>query len=226
VPSLTRQQAQQIDTRAVDEYGLSGVLLMENAGRGAADLLVRWGAVGPVVICCGKGNNGGDGFVIARHLDLAGIEVRILLFADAAELRGDALINYRIVEKSGLHCEYFGDSFAADRLDVALKDASWIVDALLGTGSRGAPRPPLDIVIERMNEHPAPIVAIDLPSGLDCDTGVAEGVAVRAARTCTFVANKRGFDHDDAALYTGEIHVLGIGAPRKLIEEVLNGGTS
>ena len=103
----------------------------------------------------------------------------------------------------------------------ALGGASWIVDALLGTGARGAPRSPLHEVISLLNAHPAPILAVDLPSGLDCDTGVVEGAVIRAADTCTFVLAKRGFLSDGAAQYTGQIHVLDIGAPRVLLEDVL-----
>src|SRR6266566_4877690 len=100
--TLTRAQVRELDRRAIEEYGVPGIVLMENAGRGAAELLLALGARGPVVICCGKGNNGGDGFVIARHLDNHGIPVRILLFAPPEDLSGDAAINYRIVERSRL----------------------------------------------------------------------------------------------------------------------------
>ena len=99
---LTRAQVRALDRRAVEELGVPGVVLMENAGRGAAEVLLRLGIHGPVVVCCGKGNNGGDGFVIARHLDNHQIPVRILLFAKPEELTGDAAINFRIVERSGL----------------------------------------------------------------------------------------------------------------------------
>ncbi|NIP84245.1 MAG: NAD(P)H-hydrate epimerase, partial [Planctomycetales bacterium] len=106
-------------------------------------------------------------------------------------------------------------------LDQALEGAGWIVDALLGTGARGAPRQPLDEVIGQLNDHPAPILAVDLPSGLDCDTGLAAGAVIEAAHTCTFVAAKRGFTGRGAARYTGQVHVLDIGAPRVLVEAVL-----
>src|SRR5579871_4793494 len=85
---LSRHQVRELDRRAIEEYGLPGIVLMENAGRGAADVLVSLGAAGPVVVCCGKGNNGGDGFVIARHLDSRSVPVRILLFASVPDLTG------------------------------------------------------------------------------------------------------------------------------------------
>ena len=232
---LTRQQVREVDRRAIEEYGMSGLVLMENAGRGVADKLCEWLAnrvagAGPkgspgdaplTVICCGKGNNGGDGFVVARHLDLRGWPVKVLLLADPAELTGDAAANYRILEKSDLHVEVFTDSVDSDRLDRSLASADWIVDALLGTGATGDPRPPYDQAIVRINASGKPVVAIDLPSGLDCDTGQPGTPTIRAAHTCTFVAAKPGFFAPGAKQFTGDVHVLDIGAPRKLIEEIL-----
>src|SRR2546423_2021671 len=100
--SLSRKQVRTLDRRAIEEFGVPGVVLMENAGRGAAEYLLSLGARGPVAICCGKGNNGGDGFVIARHLDLHRVPIRLHLFGQPDELRGDAAINYAILERSGL----------------------------------------------------------------------------------------------------------------------------
>ena len=117
--------------------------------------------------------------------------------------------------------EPFGPAHDAARLSALLEGAAWIVDALLGTGSHGDPRPPLDAVIDQLNAHPAMKLAVDLPSGLDCDTGVASRHTVRAQHTCTFVAQKPGFLQPDAGAYTGQVHVLDIGAPRKLVEECL-----
>ena len=140
IPTLNRRQSQQVDRRAMTEYGMSGLVLMENAGRGAADLLQRLGIGGPVVICCGRGNNGGDGFVIARHLDLRRVAVRVLLWCDPQELRGDAAANFAIVAHSDVPIEIF-TTFDAVRLRHALDGAAWIVDALLGTGSHGGTAP-------------------------------------------------------------------------------------
>src|SRR5579863_6004134 len=102
---LNREQTREVDRRAAAEYGMSTLVLMENAGRGVADTLCRLGVSGPVVICCGKGNNGGDGFVVARHLDLRGVRVRVLVWADAGELSGDAGANFGILQKSGVPIE-------------------------------------------------------------------------------------------------------------------------
>ncbi len=219
--SLTRQQVRQVDQRAIEGYGLSGLVLMENAGRGVADVLCQLGIAGPVVIACGKGNNAGDGFVIARHLDLRGYPVRVLLWVDPAELRGDAATNYRILEKIEVPILRMNRESEATRVAEHLADAAWIVDALLGTGAQGEPRPPLDVAIDQLNAACAPKLAVDLPSGLDCDTGQAASHTVIAAHTCTFVAPKPGFFAPGAERYTGQLHVLDIGVPRKLIEELL-----
>ncbi len=111
-PAFTRAQSRLVDQIAVAEYGFSGLVLMENAGRGAADVLCRLGIDGPVVVCCGKGNNAGDGLVIARHLDLRGHAVRVLLWADPKELSGDAGANFQILAKTDVPIEVFGSSHA------------------------------------------------------------------------------------------------------------------
>jgi len=222
IPMLNRQQSQDVDRRAAAEFGMSTLVLMENAGRGLADKLGELGARGPIVIACGRGNNGGDGFVLARHLDLRGVKVRVALFADPAELQGDAAANYSILSRCSIPTDVYGAAYDEAQLARTLSGAEWIVDALLGTGSRGEPRPPLDRVINQLNAHPAAKLAVDLPSGLDCDSGAAAVHTIRAAHTCTFVAVKTGFLIPSAHAFTGEVHVLDIGAPRKLIEDCLN----
>lgn len=215
---LSREQVREVDRRAIEEYGMSGLVLMENAGRGCVDVLCTLGIRGPVVIGCGRGNNAGDGFVIARHLDLRGHSVRVVLFGDAAELRGDAAANFAILTKCGLPIRVVTQADDTD-WEAELSGADWLVDALLGTGSRGQPRPPLDRVIARLNQHPARRLAVDLPSGLDCDTGEPAPTTFRADHTCTFVAAKSGFASAAARPYLGQLHILDIGAPRNLVEE-------
>ena len=218
---LDRSHCRRVDQLAVEQYGMHGLVLMENAGRGVADTLCGLGIAGPVVICCGRGNNAGDGFVVARHLDLRGCRVRVLVWAEPDELGGDAGANYRILAKTDVPIEHFGPTHDADRLARHLDGAAWVVDALLGTGARGEPRPPLDAVIDQLNAAPAPRLAVDLPSGLDCDTGQPSSHTIRASHTCTFVAPKPGFFVPGAGQYTGQVHVLDIGTPRKLVDEVL-----
>ncbi len=218
--AFNREQSRLVDRLAVEEYGFCGLVLMENAGRGVADVLCGLGITGPVVICCGKGNNAGDGFVIARHLDLRGHPVCMLLWAQPEELTGDAAANYRILAKTDVPIEVFGAAHDAARLSKLLEGAAWIVDGLLGTGARGEPRPPLDTVIDQLNAAAAPKLAVDLPSGLDCDTGRPAAHTIRAAETCTFATAKTGFFAPEAAPYVGRLHVLDIGVPPKLIEQV------
>lgn len=220
-PPLSRAQVREVDRRAIEFYGMSGLVLMENAGRGCADVLTALGCRGPVAIVCGKGNNAGDGFVIARHLDLRGIATKVLLLGTPGELRGDAAANFAIIAQCRLPMVDLSDRFLVGRLDAELTGAEWIIDALLGTGAVGPPRTPLDEAIRRMNAVPAWRLAVDLPSGLDCDTGIPAEPTVRADHTCTFVAPKFGFANPLAAPFLGQVHVLDIGAPRRVVEEVL-----
>ena len=214
---LTRQQVRNVDRRAIEEFGMSGLVLMENAGRGCAHVLRRLGVRGPVVIACGKGNNAGDGFVIARHLDLRRIPVIVLLYFDPAEFSGDAAVNFRIVERSGIEIR---DCRQPTNALSYIPGAEWIVDALLGTGSSGPPRPPLEEAIRLLNAESGKKLAIDLPSGLDCDSGIATEPTFRADHTCTFVGPKIGFSNPAASAFLGQVHVVDIGVPRKLLEEI------
>jgi len=218
---LSRAEVRDIDRRAIEEFGMSGLVLMENAGRGCVDTLAALGCRGPVVVVCGKGNNAGDGFVIARHLDLRSIPVKVILLHPPTDLRGDAAANHSILSRSGITITDFSISFDPRAFDAELAGAEWIVDALLGTGATGAPRSPLDAAIRRMNASPAKRLAVDLPSGLDCDSGVAADPTIVAHHTCTFVAPKIGFSNPAAAPYLGEVHVLDIGAPCSLHQEAV-----
>lgn len=222
--SLTRAQARRIDRVAVEQFGMSGLVLMENAGRGVADVLCQLGIGGPVAVCCGKGNNAGDGFVIARHLALRGHNVRVALFAETGQVAGDAAVNLHVLQRAGQAIETFPDLPEPARLGDFFAGAAWIVDALLGTGARGEPAAPLAAAIGVMNARATPKLAVDLPSGLDCDTGQPAIRTVRAAHTCTFVAPKVGFAAPGATAYLGRVHVLDIGAPRQVLASVLAGG--
>lgn len=219
--SLTHDQVRDVDTRAIQEYGLPGVVLMENAGRGAAELIVRLGIAGPVVVCAGKGNNGGDSFVIARHLELRGIAVSVLLFCQPSDLTGDALTNYRVLEAAEIPRVVLGAAPSAAVLDSRLSTADWIVDALLGTGTKGTIREPFLAAIGAINRAGKKVFAVDLPSGMDCNTGQPLGACVRADHTATFVARKVGFDTPGAEQFTGQVHVIDIGVPKRLLMDIL-----
>jgi NAD(P)H-hydrate epimerase len=216
---LSRDQARALDQRAIDTLGVPGVVLMENAGRDMARLLLNLGIHGPVVICCGRGNNGGDGFVIARHLDNAGVQVRVLLFADPASLTGDAAVNHQILVRSGVPLELFpGPTLDEARLRVELSLADWIVDALFGTGLQGPVRSPFDKIIEAINQSRARIFAVDIPSGLDADTGQPLGPTIRAQHTATVAGLKKGFVEPAARAWLGQVYLIDMGAPRRVFE--------
>jgi NAD(P)H-hydrate epimerase len=225
--TLTRNQIQAVEHRAIEHYGVPEIVLMENAGRSAAELLDGLGVSGTVVLCCGRGNNGGDGLVIARHLDNRGLPVRVIQFGEPTTPA--TLTNYQIVSRSGLPLVVFDLSASPrDRLPPLLGDADWIVDALFGTGLRGALRPPFDDVVSIISssdsghgDRPrARVFSVDVPSGMDCDSGKPMGACIRADHTATFVATKSGFTATGAAEWLGQVHVLDIGAPRNCLLEV------
>ena len=211
---LTRAQVRELDTVAIRDWGVSGLVLMENAGRGVADVMCELGIHGKVIIACAKGNNGGDGFVIARHLHLRGHDVEILLCCGTSELSGDAAANFDLLGRTSVAVHSLDDAAPADLFSTA----EWIVDALLGTGAIGAPRPPVDRVIRAINAAGAKRLAVDLPSGLDCDSGEISADTVKADHTCSFVAPKPGLLVDEAVKHVGRLHVLDIGLPWDMIE--------
>jgi NAD(P)H-hydrate epimerase len=221
-PTLTREQVRELDRRATAEFAVPSIVLMENAGRGTAELLVSLGIHGRVAICCGKGNNGGDGLVVARHLDHRRVAVDVLLFAEAEQVTGDARVNLEVIRRMGLPLHELPRPQAElGTVRSLCAKADWVVDALFGTGLTGPIHSPLAEVVELINHSSARVLAVDLPSGLDADTGLPLGPTVRATHTATFVAWKRGFLTPSAAAWTGQIHVLSIGAPRRLVEEYL-----
>jgi NAD(P)H-hydrate epimerase len=210
--TISREEARELDRRAIEELGVPSLLLMENAGRGMAELLVRLGVHGPVIVCCGKGNNGGDGFVLARHLALRGVPVRVFLFGRPEELTPDATVNYGILERAGFSIAiHAGPAVDGAALRQAFSGAEWVVDALFGTGLKGALRAPFDQVIAAINDSPARVLAVDIPSGLDCDTGQPLGPTIRARHTATLLALKKGYTNPAAREWLGQVHVLDLG---------------
>lgn len=218
--ALSRNEVRDVDRRATEEFGLPGIVLMENAGRGAAELLLGLGISGTVVVCAGKGNNGGDGFVIARHLSNRGFSVRLLVFGARDRFQGDAAVNLRVIEAARASVKYFDPQLDPHELRKELESADWIVDSLLGTGTQGEIREPFTAVIGAINASGRNVLAVDLPSGLDCDTGRPLGACVRANHTATFVAPKLGFAEPAAREWTGQVHVVDIGVPRALLESL------
>jgi NAD(P)H-hydrate epimerase len=226
--SLSRNQVRAVDRHAIETLGVPGVVLMENAGRNAADAIERFlgSAAGKsVAIVAGAGNNGGDGYVVARHLAMRGAKVSTFLAAPREKITGDAAVNLRIIDNLGHDIRESAGQGELKRLAESLRGFDLIVDAVGGTGIQGAPRGDIATAIEQINACGRPVVAIDIPTGLDCDTGQAPGPAVRAAMTVTFVARKKGFDAPGASAYTGEVVVADIGIPGGLPEVGPSHGT-
>lgn len=220
--TMTRDEVRDVDRRAIDEYGLPGIVLMENAGRGCVDWLKELSVSGHVVVCAGKGNNGGDGFVIARHLGNLGIDVETILFCDPTTLRGDAAINFRVLDRSGGRIRTCKTTSEIDAACSSFANADLIIDALLGTGTQGTLREPFPQIINAINLADVKVFSIDLPSGLDCDSGrpvdSEKSIVVRADWTATFVARKQAFDNPESKRYTGEIRVIDIGVPLSMFD--------
>ncbi|MBI1918122.1 MAG: NAD(P)H-hydrate epimerase [Planctomycetes bacterium] len=217
-PVLSCADVRALEQRAIHELGLPSLVLMENAGRNLAELLVSFGVKSRVVVCCGKGNNGGDGMVLARHLDNRRIDVHVLLFGRPEELTPDAALNWQVLLRSGVSVEMHpGQSPDLGRMRDDLATAEWVVDALFGTGLRGPLRAPFDAVVRLINESSARVLAVDIPSGLDGDTGRPLGATVRAGHTGTFLALKAGFVQPQSREWTGEVHLLDIGLPRRYL---------
>jgi NAD(P)H-hydrate epimerase len=222
---LSRDEVRELDRRAIEGYGVPGVVLMENAGRGCAELLMRLNPERkPTVILCGPGNNGGDGFVIARHLDIFRWPVWVWAFFDPAKLTGDATTNFRIAERSRDGLIQAGPGMPSERAAELLltthgHKGTVFVDALFGTGLARPLGTPYSELVDAVNASGIPVLAVDIPSGLDCDTGEPLGPTIRATHTATFVAHKKGFRNPTAREWTGEVHVIDIGAPRKLVDE-------
>ncbi|MDW8208417.1 MAG: NAD(P)H-hydrate dehydratase [Chloroherpetonaceae bacterium] len=210
---MTAETMREMDRMAIEASGIPGVVLMENAGRAVVEHMQREHGTlrgRRIVVLCGTGNNGGDGFVIARHLALRGADVLVALAGNPETIRGDARVNHNLLCRIGL------DPSPAERVleTGVLEHADILVDALLGTGLRAAPRAPYDRVIAAVNRCArASVVAVDVPSGVDADTGAIPGEAVRAAFTVTFGAPKLGLLLFPGAEHTGKLYVADIGFP-------------
>ena len=222
LPVFTAEEMRRVDQRAIRELDIPGATLMENAGRGAAaciqaalpDLgLPRRGV--RVAVVCGKGGNGGDGFVVARWLKRAGHRVEVFLLAAPDELRGDPALKLREMERRGLRARVVEDPAVLAR---ALPAAQLVVDAMLGTGARGEPSALIAGAIEHVNASGRPVVALDVPSGLSADGVPPEGPVVRATLTPTFAGLKRGLVGGPGVALAGRVVVVDIGVPRAAIE--------
>jgi NAD(P)H-hydrate epimerase len=227
---MSRDEVRAFDSMAINELGVAGVVLMENAGRGAAEVIVGTfndEETQKIGIFCGTGNNGGDGYVIARHLLNWGMDVDVIICGDKEKISGDALVNLKILEKIGQHVDVV-DSQSADAgqaVGELIKENGYtlVVDSIFGTGLQGELRGGYAGIIRAINTSGAKITAIDIPSGLECDSGqplvdhAGVSAAIKADVTVTFVAVKKGFKaNPDSSKYIGEVYVTSIGVEPSL----------
>ncbi|MBW1916457.1 MAG: NAD(P)H-hydrate dehydratase [Deltaproteobacteria bacterium] len=215
---LTAAQMRQLDRQAIEEIGIPSIVLMENAGRTTYQILRREfpDLSGPVLVIAGRGNNGGDGFVVARYLAHEGLPVEVLLLAEKAQVRGDALTNLDILEQIGVRVEEVtsGEALLPRIRDVY--NSELIVDAMFGTGLNAEVRGLYQQVIELLNELPVPVLAVDFPSGLCADSGQPLGVAVEAAVTVTYGWPKLGQILPPGRDYVGRLWQVDISIPPAL----------
>jgi NAD(P)H-hydrate epimerase len=217
---LTGAGMRRVDARATAEYGIPSLTLMEAAGGAVADALVEEipGLAGrQVVVFCGKGNNGGDGLVAARRLRERGVPSRVVLLAKPQALKGDAAVNLERARGVGIAIEVCENPEALARIASGLDRDAIVVDALLGTGVTGGARGIIAEAIDAINLSPATIVAVDLPSGADADSGALPGVTVRAHRTLTLCRPKACLILEPAASHAGSFRVLPIGIPDEAV---------
>jgi hydroxyethylthiazole kinase-like uncharacterized protein yjeF len=217
---MSRDEVRAFDSWAINTLGIPGVVLMENAGRSCAELIKeKLAGVSKTKVCifCGTVNNGGDGYVIARHLLNSGFKVTVMICGPPgahSKIKGDAKINLDILEGLNQPIEQLNlkDGDIPGRVKAFADGADMLVDGLFGTGLNGQLSDEYKQLIESINSENRPILAVDIPSGLDCDTGEPLGAAIKANYTVTFAAVKKGFvSSRTAAQYTGRLFIASIG---------------
>jgi ADP-dependent NAD(P)H-hydrate dehydratase / NAD(P)H-hydrate epimerase len=232
--ALTAAEMRDVDRLTTERYGIPSLQLMGNAGKSVFEYLrssLGDAAASCAAVLCGKGNNGGDGFVVARHLQETGLKSKVYLFAEANAVRGDAAENLARLKKSGADIRIINDVLQWGAVRSEMAKSRVIVDALLGTGLKGKVEGLLAGVIDDVNKlsrdasaiRPQTVLAVDTPSGLPSDGEPSQGPAIRAHVTVTFTAPKVGQLISKDAACCGRLHVRDIGSPRELIEEVGGG---
>lgn len=223
---LSCAQVRELDRRAIEEHGVPSLLLMENAGRASADEAQRMlgSEGGSVLVLAGPGNNGGDGFVVARTLFNRGVSVRLLCVASAERLARaseDVQVNVRLWRALGQELVFRPDGIEGDR--ELVRESALVVDALLGTGTARQLVEPMLGTVRAIGAHARRVLAVDLPTGLDADRGEPLGAVVEAEATVTFVAAKPGFQLGVGPRVTGRVVVAEIGIPRPLLDALSQG---
>ncbi|ABO51371.1 carbohydrate kinase, YjeF related protein [Desulforamulus reducens MI-1] len=218
---VTAAEMRDIDRQAIEDYGIPGVVLMENAGLRVIEVIqnILSEVKGKVfTILVGKGNNGGDGLVIARHLFNRGALVKVLLMAEPEEFMNDAGVNLTIWKKMGQPVYQVNKENGINLVKVALLNTDIFIDALFGTGFHGMVNEKVARIIELINASSVTVIAVDIPSGLEADTGRAPGPSIKANHTVTFGLPKLGLVVEPGASIAGELHVVDISLPKYLTE--------
>lgn len=216
--TVTAAQMREIDRRTIEEYGIPSYELMEKAGKAVAEETARLvGRPTNVLVLAGKGNNGGDGLVAARYLHQKGYQVQVLLFSEGKKLKADSARNFVANAKLSIPCRIVGEHFAWETVPGLLKEPEVIIDALFGVGLDKPIGEPYRGLIEILNRDNKKVISVDIPSGLDSDTGKILGVCVKARMTVTMGLPKKGFYEGMGPEVTGKIEVADIGFPKELL---------
>lgn len=220
VHAVSAEDMQRIDTHAIEALGIPRLLLMEHAGLAVARAVRTLApcASTPILVCCGTGFNGGDGLAAARHLHDWGYPLQLVLAGRLDHLREEPAIYAAILRRLGLSLLEFTDPSGLSAVEHQLSACGLILDGLLGIGARGPVREPARSLIALLNRSGKPIVSIDLPSGLDADTGAVQGIAVKATTTVTFGVRKLGCLKADGPAHAGSLIVDPITIPHHLLE--------
>ncbi len=216
---ITAEGMRKADKEAARSYGIPGIVLMERAGLACANeaLTMINRRSGAVCVLCGPGNNGGDGFVAARHLILAGRQVTVGYFEGSKAASYETAANLRILKKIGVPVRRLTTALSENLIARVLDGSCLVVDALFGIGLSRPVEEPFATLIRKINASGKPVLSVDIPSGLNADTGKATGPCVRASRTVTFEIPKKGFFRAGARAWTGTVKVAEIGIPRPLL---------
>jgi hydroxyethylthiazole kinase-like uncharacterized protein yjeF len=218
-----QKEMQQMDQYTIEKIGLPGIVLMENAGsKVVEEILVSSPCESPrVIVLAGGGNNGGDGFVIARRLFDLGLDPLLCLLVKPETIKGDAKVHFDVYHNRGLPIFHFQENSTA-ALQTALNQADIIIDAMIGTGVSGSVREPFSQVISLVNEYEGRklVISVDIPSGVNSDNGKVDGVAIKARKTITFVFPKKGFFLNEGPLYVGEWKAVDISVPPSIIADL------
>ncbi len=225
---VNRSEMQEVDRITIEEFGISGTLLMENAGFEFVNKFVEEFCPGKnerIAVLCGGGNNGGDGFVVARHLARRGFKTEVFLFVDRKKLKGDALFNFKLLPIFGIEAHDLSHEERFEHMKNMLGRCNYLIDALLGIGFQGMPRGMIKRAIEFSNTQDAPIISIDMPAGVDADGGQLELLAIKADATYTVGCLKYGLVDFPGKEAAGRVEVLDIGFPAAVVEQAARPAT-